>query len=107
MLDVESDQILLREFHNGHQDQEHIKQMKSWSKVEIYWDKRDLGKWIIYDQDLNEILKLLITDSNMNCIYRFGSGVRTEKRDAKVPGAGTYAPEPILGNHKIHRDMAN
>ena len=22
--------------------------------------------------------------------YSFGSGIRTEKRDAKVPGAGTY-----------------
>ena len=36
---------------------------------------------------------------------RFGSGIRTEKADAKVPGAGTYHPNLIEVPVKPHRDM--
>ena len=36
---------------------------------------------------------------------RFGSGVRTEKRDAKVPGAGTYHPKLIEEPKNKHPDM--
>ena len=39
------------------------------------------------------------------CMYRFGTGVRTEKADAKVPGAGTYHPNLIETNPKPHTDM--
>lgn len=37
---------------------------------------------------------------------RFGSGVRTEKADAKVPGAGTYHPNLIEPPKKPHADFA-
>ena len=39
------------------------------------------------------------------CLNRFGSGIRTEKADAKVPGAGTYHPNLIEVPVKPHRDM--
>ena len=41
----------------------------------------------------------------MICIYRFGSGIRTEKKDPKVPGAGTYHPNLIEKDPKPHADM--
>ena len=39
--------------------------------------------------------------------YRFGSGVRTEKKDAKVPGAGTYHQDLIQVHRKEAKKLPN
>ena len=48
---------------------------------------------------------ILFVELIIICLIRFGTGIRTEKADAKVPGAGTYHPNLIEVQQKPHRDM--